>query len=503
MSGFDPRFKTRLDALLNEAQGAGHSPKIVSGYRSPFDQRRAINQVANKLYGRPASFIEMARGIPGYAAAPGASKHQHGLAADIAKGPALDWMHANASRFGIGFPIKTDTVHAQFDPRFQGTIETNPTYNDNELGPDPNIGGGVVAPGAGQPATGGTAVAGMQSRPYLSDPVSGQAPGQTLQGMTPERVAMMRAQAMRDGQAAGDTSPVGHWSAALARALGGLNSSVGMSQANAGEMQGQQAVANALMSGGDMTSTGRALAATPYGAKMGQQMLLADMQNRAKLEAQRNDPMRQAQLSQMKNQTPEYRAMIAEKYGLKPGTPEHRMFVLQGQLPSKTGPDASTMKHIFTSQDELPDLKGSIETLEEARSLLGSMYHGRGSQTRSSINQSIPGLNIISDPLKAKNTQRFYQIMNEQAINKMSDSLKGSTTNQEMMEFKEMIADPNVSPETKQKTIETMLVRARRHLQIKSQRIRDLGGQVPIDPAPQQPPPDGGAGAGWSATRVK
>jgi len=123
LSGFDPEFDLRLRALGTAAREAGYDPRIVSGYRSNTDQARAIDSVSRNVLGRPASFVEYSRGIPGYAAPVGHSKHQTGQAADFATGPALDWLHANARRYGVSFPIKTDRVHAQTDTGFYGPVQ--------------------------------------------------------------------------------------------------------------------------------------------------------------------------------------------------------------------------------------------------------------------------------------------------------------------------------------------------------------------------------------------
>lgn len=122
----DEEFDLRLRALGTAAREAGFDPRITSGYRSGFDQARAINSVAQKVLGRPAGILDYARGIPGYAAPVGGSQHQKGLAADWATGPALDWLRQNAPRYGVRFPeslAKTDPIHSEIDSKFYGPVQ--------------------------------------------------------------------------------------------------------------------------------------------------------------------------------------------------------------------------------------------------------------------------------------------------------------------------------------------------------------------------------------------
>jgi hypothetical protein len=119
-------FDLRLRALGTAAREAGFDPRITSGYRSGFDQARAINSVSQKVLGRPAGILDYARGIPGYAAPVGGSEHEKGLAADWGTGPALDWLRQNAPRYGVRFPeslAKTDPIHSEIDSKFYGPVQ--------------------------------------------------------------------------------------------------------------------------------------------------------------------------------------------------------------------------------------------------------------------------------------------------------------------------------------------------------------------------------------------
>lgn len=121
----DPEFDRRIRALVTAGNGEGKPVNFESVYRSPHDQARAINSVSQKVNGRPASIIDYARGIPGYAAPIGGSMHQKGLAADL-NGEGVTWARENAADYGIRFPkslSRTDPNHAEIDPNFMGPVQ--------------------------------------------------------------------------------------------------------------------------------------------------------------------------------------------------------------------------------------------------------------------------------------------------------------------------------------------------------------------------------------------
>lgn len=220
-----------------------------------------------------------------------------------------------------------------------------------------------------------------------------------------------------------------------------------------------------------------------------------------------------AQLTQLKSQSPEYRASVAEQYGMTKGTPTYNAFVISGQyspdttkfqvIPEgasvlsenpRTGQaqvihqgtskvDSTSRKAIFEAQDELPNLKAAVDQLNEAKGLVDSIYTGYGSQARSNFNQGAPGMlpNIISDPARAKATQRYNQIMGAEGIGAMSQTLKGATTDFEMRSFMNLMNDPNQSPDTKKKALDYMQRKAQAYYQNKVDRIRELGGRMPSD----------------------
>lgn len=163
---------------------------------------------------------------------------------------------------------------------------------------------------------------------------------------------------------------------------------------------------------------------------------------------------------------------------------------MQAEKPER--PDTNARKYIYESQDEMPNIEGAIERLTEAKGLLPKIYSGYGVETKSRMGLNIPGGSFFVDPDRAKATQRFGGIMSGQALEAMSATLKGATSDFELSQFKEMIADPTLAPEVKARVIDDMLVRVKRRREVLTGRVQELGGEVPqgmqAAPQPNQAP---------------
>lgn len=110
-----PAFNDKLNGLLGAADAEGINLRPLSGYRSEEDQRRAIDQVAqrNRIPLTPDLYQ---RGIPGMAAPVGLSHHQRGAAMDwdVSNPDTKKWLYANAQNHGLHFPLpNSDSGHMQ------------------------------------------------------------------------------------------------------------------------------------------------------------------------------------------------------------------------------------------------------------------------------------------------------------------------------------------------------------------------------------------------------
>jgi hypothetical protein len=129
MAGYDgmnPEFASRLQQMI---AASGGRVTINSGYRS-VEKQQQLWEAALKKYGDP----EVA---DNWVARPGKSHHNKGIAADLgfADAAARQWVHANAAKFGLFFPMEWEPWHiepmglnANADP---GAYTTPPTGFEN------------------------------------------------------------------------------------------------------------------------------------------------------------------------------------------------------------------------------------------------------------------------------------------------------------------------------------------------------------------------------------
>jgi hypothetical protein len=157
-SGMDQRFNSALQQLFAAAP-ADLNLQVGSGFRS-IERQRQLWEASDKS-GRMV-------------ARPGGSKHNHGLAADLsAAGARLDkanpaarqWVHDNASKYGLTFPMSWEPWHIELVGARGG-----------------KAGQPAAAPAAAQPGPTIAAAAAMNagaSRSALGDVVAPNAPAFT------------------------------------------------------------------------------------------------------------------------------------------------------------------------------------------------------------------------------------------------------------------------------------------------------------------------------------
>lgn len=178
----------------------------------------------------------------------------------------------------------------------------------------------------------------------------------------------------------------------------------------------------------------------------------------------------------------------AQAGGLMPGTAEYQQFMLRGGRNADVTPSVAEKKEIFKSEDELPNIQGTIEALGEAKRLNKQTFSGVTAGTRAFIGSNVPGGGMLVDKAAADATTEWQKIMGPEALKTMADTLKGATTDFELRKFTEMLADPTTKPEIRERVIDRMIKLAERQKSIKERRIRDLPGGGYFKPQGQQPP---------------
>lgn len=141
-SGMSPDFAAALGQLLQSAP-KGYV-QVSSGYRSP-DRQAQLWADAIKKYGN-------AKTARRWVAPPGRSKHNHGGAADLKflNDTARQWVHQNASKFGLSFPLSHENWHVELAGA-RGGHQHEPAspaldYSGAASGPALGFSGGAPAP---------------------------------------------------------------------------------------------------------------------------------------------------------------------------------------------------------------------------------------------------------------------------------------------------------------------------------------------------------------------
>lgn len=114
-TGMRPEFASGVEQMIRGAPPEIASGlQVMSGYRSPKKQAE-LYQAALKKYGSAAEARK-------WVAPPGRSGHNHGHAADLAfNGVRLDkapphvkkWVHDNAAKYGLAFPLGNEAWHVE------------------------------------------------------------------------------------------------------------------------------------------------------------------------------------------------------------------------------------------------------------------------------------------------------------------------------------------------------------------------------------------------------
>jgi hypothetical protein len=122
-----------------------------------------------------------------------------------------------------------------------------------------------------------------------------------------------------------------------------------------------------------------------------------------------------------------------------------------------------------------------LDNLEEATKILQhpkGIYTG-AAQYAAPVAGGIPGVGgMLVDKEKAQNTARFNTIVGEDAIRDMATTLKGSSTNYEMGEFKKMKNDPNISDTQRAAQLQKVVKAARADLAAQAKEVQAIGGDL-------------------------
>jgi hypothetical protein len=138
-------------------------------------------------------------------------------------------------------------------------------------------------------------------------------------------------------------------------------------------------------------------------------------------------------------------------------------------------------KQVFDSEDALPALDATVSALNRAKELNAKTFEGVASGVRGSIGtmfapNSTAGQVVgqVFDRGASDATSEWGKLMNMEAIQSMAATLKGATTNFELKEFVNILADPSTPPPIRARTIDRMLTLAEGRRQTAQRRIQEL-----------------------------
>lgn len=152
-TGMQDPFQQALARMLQDAP-AEVQIGITSGYRSPEVQQRLWEEALAK-YGSEAEARK-------WVAPPGKSQHNHGNAADLKfmSPAAQEWVHANAERYGLAFPLSNEAWHVELaGARGQPTAAAAPAQAAGNA-----LGGANALTAAGLSPTNALASTGLSTR---------------------------------------------------------------------------------------------------------------------------------------------------------------------------------------------------------------------------------------------------------------------------------------------------------------------------------------------------
>jgi hypothetical protein len=158
-----------------------------------------------------------------------------------------------------------------------------------------------------------------------------------------------------------------------------------------------------------------------------------------------------------------------------------------GGKPRRTATDT---KALYDAQDELPDVDNTIELLKRAGEINDKTFEGVGASIRGTLGAKLPDWAVsdkISDPERAKATNEWEMLMAPAALEKMSETLKGQTSNLELQRYIGFLADPSTPAATRKEIIRRLTSLAEKQRAVRAQRIEEIGGGAGVDGDGDQP----------------
>ncbi len=198
------------------------------------------------------------------------------------------------------------------------------------------------------------------------------------------------------------------------------------------------------------------------------------------------DLQRQAQSREPEN----IRALRAA--GIDPTSPEGRKVA----FPRTDSPiSAFDKKATLDAENELPNIAATIRNVERAMELNPQVFTGSSGGVRKWIGKNLPeGVtsSVIAPKAGTEATAEWDQLMGQEAVKNMSETLKGASTDFEMKKFISIAADTTQSADVRQRAMQRFITLAKDELELRKKRVSGMrdgtyfkpgGGQSAQPPA--------------------
>jgi hypothetical protein len=154
------------------------------------------------------------------------------------------------------------------------------------------------------------------------------------------------------------------------------------------------------------------------------------------------------------------------------------------------GGSAAMLKLRRETENGIVDLNNTKAVLSRALQLAPKTFTGVGAGTRAFLGSRLPDAMVpdaVADKAGSDATTEFGNIMSMEAIQSMSNSLKGATTDFELKKFETILSDPSVPVHIKVATINRMMALADSKLALEQQRMEEFGAEMPDTGGDLQP----------------
>jgi hypothetical protein len=179
---------------------------------------------------------------------------------------------------------------------------------------------------------------------------------------------------------------------------------------------------------------------------------------------------------------------VLKATGIDPRSPEGMKLL----YPKTDNPiSAGDKKAIMSAEDDVPRLKATIDNITEAKALNPHVFSGYGASMRGAIGDKLPDWAVpdgFADKKRSEATSKWDQIMGQEAIQMMAETLKGASTDFEMKKFLNIAADTSRSPKVREAAMDRFLKLGNDELSLRQRRISEIKSQTYFKPEGAQKP---------------